>query len=35
VDVIGDQPRCMHMITVDDVIRAIERYYEGGVLPPL
>jgi hypothetical protein len=35
VDVVGDQPRCMDMISVDDVIRAIERYYDGGVLPPL
>jgi ADP-heptose:LPS heptosyltransferase len=35
VDVVVDQPRCMHMITVDDVIRAIERYYDGGLLPPL
>jgi ADP-heptose:LPS heptosyltransferase len=35
VDVVGDQPRCMAMISVDDVIRAIERYYEGGLLPPL
>ena len=35
VDVVGDQPRCMEMITTDDVIRAVERYYEGGALPPL
>jgi len=35
VDVVGDQPRCMDMITVDDVIRAVERYYDGGLLPPL
>ena len=26
------QPRCLDMITAPDVIRAIERYYEGGVL---
>jgi len=32
VDVVGDLPRCMHMITVADVVRAIERYYEGGSL---
>ena len=35
VDVVGDLPRCMHMITAEDVIRAVERYYEGGALPPL
>ncbi|MFO0929418.1 MAG: class I SAM-dependent methyltransferase [Gemmataceae bacterium] len=27
-------PRCMHLITAADVIRAIERYYDGGALPP-
>jgi ADP-heptose:LPS heptosyltransferase len=32
VDVVGDLARCMHMITAGDVIRAIERYYEGGAL---
>ena len=35
VDVVGDQPRCMDMVSVDDVIRAVEGYYDGGVLPPL
>jgi ADP-heptose:LPS heptosyltransferase len=35
VDVVGQLPRCMHMITARDVIHAIERYYEGGALPPL
>jgi ADP-heptose:LPS heptosyltransferase len=35
VDVVGELPRCMDMITAQDVIRAIERYYEGGALPPL
>jgi ADP-heptose:LPS heptosyltransferase len=35
VDVVGELPRCMDMITAKDVIRAIERYYEGGALPPL
>jgi hypothetical protein len=25
-------PRCMDMIRPDDVIRAIESYYEGGAL---
>jgi ADP-heptose:LPS heptosyltransferase len=32
VDPVGDLPRCMDMITAADVIRAIERYYEGGAL---
>lgn len=32
VDVVGDLPRCMHMITADEVIRRIESYYEGGAL---
>ncbi len=32
---VGDLPRCMHMITAADVIRAVELYYEGGALPPL
>jgi len=27
--------KCMHMITPNDVIRAIERYYDGGALLPL
>lgn len=27
--------QCMHMITPRDVIRAIERYYDGGALLPL
>lgn len=27
--------QCMHMITPHDVIRAIERYYDGGALLPL
>jgi hypothetical protein len=35
VDVVGSLPRCMDMITAQDVIRAIERYYQGGALPPL
>jgi ADP-heptose:LPS heptosyltransferase len=34
VDVVGELPRCMHMITSADVVRAVERYYEGGALPP-
>ena len=28
-------PRCMDMISAADVIHAIERYYDGGALPPL
>jgi ADP-heptose:LPS heptosyltransferase len=35
VDVVGTLPRCMHMITAADVVHAVERYYEGGALPPL
>ena len=31
-DVVGDLPRCMDMITADEVIRRIETYYEGGAL---
>lgn len=30
VDVVGSLPRCMHMITPEDVIRRIEKYFEGG-----
>jgi ADP-heptose:LPS heptosyltransferase len=32
VDVVGHLPRCMHMITADEVIRRIEMYFEGGAL---
>lgn len=32
VDVIGDLPRCMDMITTAEVIRRIEMYYQGGAL---
>jgi hypothetical protein len=32
VDVVGGLPHCMDLITVEDVTRAIERYYEGGAL---
>ncbi len=35
VDVVGSLPRCMDMITVDDVVRRIELYFEGGALAPL
>ena len=34
-DVVGALPRCMHQITADDVIRAIELYFEGGAIAPL
>ncbi len=33
VDVRGDLPRCMDMIEVDEVVRRIELYFEGGALP--
>jgi ADP-heptose:LPS heptosyltransferase len=32
IDVVGELPRCMHMISAADVIHAVERYYEGGAL---
>ncbi|PWT89412.1 MAG: ADP-heptose--LPS heptosyltransferase [Proteobacteria bacterium] len=32
VDVVGDLPRCMDLITAEDVIRAIEVYFEGGAI---
>jgi ADP-heptose:LPS heptosyltransferase len=32
VDVVGDLPRCMDLITAEDVIRAIELYFEGGAI---
>jgi ADP-heptose:LPS heptosyltransferase len=32
VDVVGSLPRCMDMITADEVIRRIELYYRGGAL---
>lgn len=35
VDVVGSLPHCMHLITADDVIRAIEVYFEGGAIAPL
>lgn len=34
VDVVGALPRCMDMITADDVIRRVEMYYRGGALRP-
>jgi putative component of toxin-antitoxin plasmid stabilization module len=32
VDVVNGLPRCMHMITPEEVIRRVEFYYEGGRL---
>lgn len=32
VDVINGLPRCLHMVTVDDVIRGVELYFEGGAI---
>src|SRR4051812_45883997 len=32
VDPVGDLPRCMDMITAEEVIRRIEMYYQGGAL---
>src|SRR5579859_4986815 len=32
VDVVGRLPRCMDLITAQDVIRRIELYFEGGAL---
>jgi ADP-heptose:LPS heptosyltransferase/SAM-dependent methyltransferase len=32
VDVVGALPRCMHMITADEVIRRIELYFRGGAI---
>ncbi len=37
VDVVGDLPRCMDLITAGDVIRRVEMYFDGGAvsyLPP-
>lgn len=33
VDVVGTLPRCMDMISAEEVIRRIEMYYAGGALP--
>jgi len=30
LDVVGRLPRCLHMITAEEVIRRIELYFEGG-----
>ena len=32
IDVVGDLPRCMDMISADEVIRRIEGYFVGGAL---
>jgi len=32
VDVVGELPRCMDLVTADDVIRAIELYFAGGAI---
>jgi ADP-heptose:LPS heptosyltransferase len=32
LDPVGDLPRCMDMITAEEVIRRIEMYFEGGAL---
>ena len=32
LDVVGQLPRCMHLIGADEVIRRIEIYFDGGVL---
>ncbi|MEZ5288318.1 MAG: glycosyltransferase family 9 protein [Vicinamibacterales bacterium] len=35
VDPIGPLPRCMDLITAEDVIRRVELYFAGGALPPI
>ncbi len=32
VDVVGDLPRCMDLITAEEVVRRIETYFEGGAI---
>lgn len=32
VDIVGALPRCMHMISEDEVIARIQRYFDGGAL---
>lgn len=34
VDPVGTLPRCMDLISADEVIRRIELYYDGGALSP-
>ncbi len=31
-DVVNELPRCLDLVSADDVIRAVELYYEGGAL---
>jgi len=33
VDVVGNLPRCMDMITAEEVVRRIELYFRGGAIP--
>jgi hypothetical protein len=35
VDPVGSLPRCMDMITAEDVIRRVELYFQGGAVRPL
>ncbi len=35
VDVVGNLPRCMDMITADEVVRRIQMYFDGGALQPM
>jgi len=35
LDPVGALPRCMDMITAEDVIRRIELYFQGGAVKPL
>ena len=35
VNVVGELPRCMDLITADQVIHRIETYFAGGILRPL
>jgi ADP-heptose:LPS heptosyltransferase len=32
LDVVGNLPRCMHLISAEEVIAAIETYFDGGVV---
>ena len=32
VDVVGRLPRCMDMITADEVVRRIELFFDGGAI---
>jgi hypothetical protein len=32
VDVVGDLPRCMDMISADEVIRRVGMYFQGGAV---